>query len=305
MFALITGGAGFIGSHSADALLAQGARVRVLDNLSTGKADNLPRHPQLEFVHGDIRDPAAVAHAFTGGVSHVLHLAAQVSVVASCEQPLESASQNLTGFLNVLDAARLGGIQKFVYASSAAVYGTPASLPLDETSPVQPLSPYGLEKSINDQYARLYQALYGTASMGMRYFNVYGPRQNPGSPYSGVISIFADRIRRGEALTINGDGGQTRDFIYVGDVARANAAALSSSSQGICNVATGTSVTLLELIAALGQAAGRQPELRFGPERSGDIRNSSVKPKRMREELGLADTKPLATGLHALLESLR
>lgn len=305
MFALITGGAGFIGSHSADALLASGARVRVLDNLSTGKSANLPKHPQLQFIEGDIRDAATVARAFAGGITHVLHLAAQVSVATSVEEPLVSAAQNITGFLNVLDAARLGGIRKFVYASSAAVYGTPVQLPLEETSPVAPLSPYGLEKSINDQYAALYRQLYGTRAMGMRFFNVYGPRQNPGSPYSGVISIFADRIKRGDGLTVNGDGGQTRDFIYVGDVARANAAALHGTGEGICNVATGKSVTLLEMIAALGEAAGRQAEVRFGPERSGDIRDSAASPKRMREELGITDTTPLATGLRALLESLQ
>lgn len=304
MFALVTGGAGFIGSHCVDALLAAGARVRVLDNLSTGKTANLQRHAQLEFIEGDIREAAAVARAFAGGITHVLHLAAQVSVAASCEQPLDSASQNLTGFLNILDAARLSGARKFVYASSAAVYGTPAQLPLNENSPVLPLSPYGLEKSINDQYARLYGSLYGTSAMGMRFFNVYGPRQNPGSPYSGVISIFADRIRRGDGLIINGDGGQTRDFIYVGDVARANLAALQSQAVGICNVATGTSVTLLDLVNALGEAAGRKAEVRFGPERAGDIRDSAADPRRMREELGVTQTTPLAVGLRTLLESL-
>jgi UDP-glucose 4-epimerase len=305
MFTLVTGGAGFIGSHSVEQLLAAGARVRVLDNLSSGKASNLPKHAQLELVQGDIRDANSVAAALSGGVTHVLHLAAQVSVATSCEHPVESASHNLAGFLNVLDGARRSGVAKMVYASSAAVYGTPVSLPLTEQSPVAPLSPYGLEKSINDQYARLFLNLYGFPAMGMRFFNVYGPRQDPKSPYSGVISVFSDRICRGDALTVNGDGGQTRDFIYVGDVARANVAALGSPHTGVCNVATGKSVTLLELIAGLSEAAGRKPDVRFGPERSGDIRDSAADPRCMREELGIADTTPLSAGLRKLLESLQ
>lgn len=305
MFTLVTGGAGFIGSHSVERLLAAGARVRVLDNLSSGKRANLPEHPALEFIEGDIRDAATVAAALAGGVTHVLHLAAQVSVATSVEQPVDSCSHNIAGFLNVLDAARRAGVSKFVYASSAAVYGTPLELPLTEQSATSPLSPYGLEKSVNDQYAALYLSLYGFPAMGMRFFNVYGPRQDPKSPYSGVISIFSDRITRGSPLTVNGDGGQTRDFVYVGDVARANAAALQSPATGVCNVATGKSVTLLELIAALGAAAGKSPSVSHGPEREGDIRDSAANPRRMREELGVTGTTPLAEGLAKLLESLR
>ena len=305
MFCLVTGGAGFIGSHSVDRLLAEGARVRVLDDLSSGKRENLPAaHPDLEVRIGDIRNEAAVADAMSGGITHVLHLAAQVSVAVSCERPVDSASRNVEGFLRVLDAARRAGIRRFVYASSAAVYGTPEHLPLTEDSPVAPLSPYGLEKSVDDQYAALYRQLHGISSLGMRYFNVYGPRQDPRSPYSGVISVFADRLRRGEALTINGDGGQTRDFIYVGDVARANFAALTGKTEGVCNVATGASATLLDLAIALAEAAGRTPELRFAPPRAGDIRHSAAAGVAMREELGIRDTCALADGLHRLLESL-
>lgn len=304
MFVLVTGGAGFIGSHTVEYLLAAGARVRVLDNLSSGRRDNLPSHAGLEFRVGDIRDAAAVTAALGDGVSHVLHLAAQVSVAASCEAPVDSAAHNITGFLNVLDGARRTGVSRMVYASSAAVYGAPAELPLTETSPVAPLSPYGLEKYVNDQYAALYRELYGFSAMGMRYFNVYGPRQDPSSPYSGVISIFADRVRRGLPLTLNGDGMQTRDFIHVGDVARANVAALGATATGVCNVATGRSVTLRDLVAALATATGRQPEVGFGPPRDGDIRDSAAVPRRLREELGVAATTPLAAGLGTLLDSL-
>lgn len=304
MFVLVTGGAGFIGSHSVEQLLAAGARVRVFDNLSSGKRHNLPQHPGLELVVGDIRDVDAVNAAFDGGITHVLHLAAQVSVAVSCERPTESASHNLTGFLNVLDGARRTGVSRVVYASSAAVYGVPAELPLTEASSVAPISPYGLEKSINDQYAALYHKLYGLSSLGMRYFNVYGPRQDPRSPYSGVISIFADRIRSGQPLTINGDGKQTRDFIYAGDIARANVAALGSSTLGVCNVASGTSITLLDLVNTLALITGKQPAVNHAPERVGDIRDSAVKPLRMRNELGITDTRSLQDGLRALLESL-
>lgn len=305
MFCLVTGGAGFIGSHSVVELLEAGARVRVLDNLSSGKRDNLPDgHPLLEFQIGDIRNDDDVARALSGGVTHVLHLAAQVSVAASCEYPQASAEHNITGFLKVLDGARCAGVKRFVYASSAAVYGTPTELPLTEDSPVAPLSPYGLEKSVNDQYAALYRGLFGVSSMGMRFFNVYGPRQDPRSSYSGVISIFADRVRRGESITVNGDGGQTRDFIYVGDVARANVAALNGAADGVCNVATGCSVTLLGLVDALGVVTGKKPDMRFGPERAGDIRDSAAAPRRMREALGIRDTTGLTEGLGRLLESL-
>lgn len=305
MFVLVTGGAGFIGSHSVERLLAAGARVRVFDNLSSGKLDNLPQqHPNLEVMVGDIRNADAVNAAFGGGITHVLHLAAQVSVAVSCERPAESASHNLMGFLNILEGARRSGVSRVVYASSAAVYGIPSELPLTENSRTAPISPYGLEKSINDQYAALYRELYGLSSLGMRFFNVYGPRQDPRSPYSGVISIFADRIRSGQPLTINGDGQQTRDFIYVGDIARANAAALGSSIHGVCNVATGASITLRELASTLAAVTGKHPAIIHAPPRTGDIRDSAVTPLRMRDELGIKETRPLEDGLRMLLDSL-
>ncbi len=300
MHVLVTGGAGFIGSHSTDRLLADGARVRVLDNFSSGKRENLARHQRLEVVSGDIRDETAVASAMAG-VSHVLHLAAQVSVAVSVQAPLESTAINVGGFLNVLDAARRAGVQRFVYASSAAVYGVPETLPLTEAAATAPISPYGLDKLVNDQYAALYHQLYGSSTLGLRYFNVFGPRQDPSSPYSGVISVFSDRLRRGDTLTVNGDGLHTRDFIYVGDVARANAAALGGKALGVCNVATGTTSTLLELIAALAEASGSTPNLRHGPPREGDIVHSSANNRRLVEELGVAGFTDLADGLRELL----
>lgn len=300
MHVLVTGGAGFIGSHSVEALLEKGARVTVLDNLSTGKLANVPQHERVECIEGDIRDAATVRRAMQG-VTHVLHLAAQVSVRASLEDPANSAGHNIVGFLNLADAARNAGSIRMVYASSAAVYGAPETLPLDEAAPCRPSSPYGLEKWIDDRYASLYRTLYGASMLGMRYFNVYGPRQDPGSPYAGVISRFADCIADDKPLTVFGDGRQTRDFVYVGDVARANVAALESSYEGVLNIGTGTSVSLLQLIDTLGRCAGRSPQVRFDAAVPGDIRDSAMRPDRMREVLGFSPATTLADGLARLL----
>ena len=221
MKVLVTGGAGFIGSHTVEGLLEADARVRVLDNLSTGKRSNLPPHKHLDIQVGDIRNPNDVAMAMQG-ITHVLHLAAQVSVQASVESPPTSCSQNILGFVNVLHAARQQKVKRFVYASSAAVYGIPESVPLAENAELKPISPYGLEKYVNEQYATLFHSLYGFPSLGLRYFNVFGPRQDPKSPYAGVISKFIERISEQRPLTVFGDGLQTRDFIFVKDIARAN-----------------------------------------------------------------------------------
>jgi UDP-glucose 4-epimerase len=304
MFALVTGGAGFIGSHSVEALLAAGAQVRVLDNLSSGHRHNLAGcESRLEFVEGDVRDATCVEHCMQG-MTHVLHLAAQVSVPASVKTPVHSHSVNIAGFLNVLDAARRNGVQRMAYASSAAVYGVPVTLPLSETSPIAPLSPYGLEKLVNDQYAALYKNLYGFSAVGLRYFNVYGPRQDPRSPYSGVISKFAAWAMENEIFSIFGDGLQTRDFIYAGDVARVNVKALQSDMCGVINVATGNSVTLLQLAQAFEVLVAHPVEIRHGATREGDVPHSSVMPLRMRDELGIKETVPLAHGLKHLLDYL-
>lgn len=301
MHVLITGGAGFIGSHSAEALLAAGARVTVLDNFSSGKRENLPDHPNLKVIAGDIRDAGTVDQSLKG-VNHVLHLAAQVSVPASLADPLDSSQNNIQGFLNVLDGARRAGVARFVYASSAAVYGAPAHLPLNEQSPVVPLSPYGLEKSINDQYAALYRDLYGLSTLGLRYFNVYGPREDPASPCAGVVSRFASALARGEHLRVFGDGSQSRDFIFVKDIARINRRALEHSANGVCNVATGQSVTLLELIAALAECAATAARIHHEPPEPADIRHFSVVPRRMAELFSPSDMTPLPEGLRQLLD---
>jgi UDP-glucose 4-epimerase len=307
MLVLVTGGAGFIGSHSVDALLAGGARVRVLDNLSAGHRDHLPADSAaLDFVAADIRDRAAV-DASLAGVDAVLHLAAQVSVQASVANPVESASHNVAGFLNVLDGARAAGVRRVVYASSAAVYGTPRVLPLDEGAPTAPISPYGLEKLIDDQYAALYAMLYGLAPLGLRYFNVYGPRQDPRSPYAGVISKFVDGALAGTGVRVFGDGLQTRDFVYVGDVAHANVAALRASATGVINVGTGASVTLLALLDALATAVGASAPIArcHEPAAAGDIRDSAMDPTRLHAALGVRAATSLAEGLGALVKAVR
>jgi UDP-glucose 4-epimerase len=304
---LITGGAGFIGSHTAQALLARDYTVRVLDNLSNGQIANLPAQAladgRLEWIEGDVRDSAVVDQAVAGCCA-VMHLAAQVSVQLSIAEPVDSSSHNVTGFLNVLDAVRRHKVPRLAYASSAAVYGTPAVLPLTESVSPKPLSPYGLEKYFNDQYAALYRDLYGTSLMGLRYFNVYGPRQDPRSPYAGVISKFADLIATGRPLRVFGDGLQTRDFVYVGDVAQVNALALTSSAQGVLNVGTGHSVTLLELVQAMSQAFEATANVVHEPPAHGDIRESAMQPARLGDLLGFVPATSLVAGLRELRASL-
>jgi UDP-glucose 4-epimerase len=296
---LVTGGAGFIGSHTVEALLAAGERVRVLDDFSSGRRENLPSDTRLEVIEGDIRDAVVVTQAMQG-VSKVLHLAAQVSVVRSMEEPVASGAVNLGGCIVVLDAARRAGVERFVYASSAAVYGAPDRVPVDESTPVRPQSPYGLEKAVADQYAALFRELYGLRSLGLRYFNVYGPRQDPASPYAGVISKFFDAARGGRALRAFGDGKQTRDFVFVRDVARVNVAALGATAEGVCNVGTGRSASLLELIEVLERVCGRELPVSHEPPRAGDIRHSATSVTKLRELVGEMRFAGLREGLEEM-----
>lgn len=299
---LITGGAGFIGSHTADLLLEQGISVRVLDNLSSGFRHNLPAHHDLlEFVEGDICDAELVDKCMQD-VSHCLNLAAQVSVVNSLEDPAFSAQQNILGFVNIIHCANKYKIKKLVYASSAAIYGEPSQLPLTENVPMQQLSPYGLEKAVNEQYCELFHTLYGLTSQGQRFFNVYGPRQDPKSPYAGVIALFVDKITAKESVTVFGDGENTRDFIYIGDVAKANVAALKAGYHGACNIATGKKTSLLDLIDTLSELANFKPEIKFQPAREGDIVHSLASPALMNKELGVIADIDLKEGLSRLLQ---
>jgi UDP-glucose 4-epimerase len=234
-------------------------------------------------------------------ITHVIHLAAQVSVPVSVEKPVESGSINVAGFMNVLDSARRHNVAKFVYASSAAVYGVPMILPLTEKSNTVPISPYGLEKLINDQYANLYNSLYGISSIGMRYFNVYGDRQDPASSYSGVISRFIDAAVKGKVITVYGDGLQTRDFIHVSDIAKVNFAALQSSAIGVLNVATGSSVTLLELVSSIEDSLGRKLQIKFSEAREGDIKKSITDTANLQSMLKIGEMTTISQGLKQLI----
>ncbi len=299
---LVTGGAGFIGSHTVDLLLAQNFSVRVLDNFSNGSRSNLPEnHPQLDIIEGDITNISDVNEAMRG-VDKCIHLAAQVSVVSSVEDASFSAQQNILGYVNIIEAMRKNNVARLVYASSAAAYGNPVELPLREDSLLNPESPYGLEKKVNEQYAELFLNLHNMSACGMRYFNVYGPRQDPKSPYAGVIALFVERIKKKKALTIFGDGLQTRDFIFVHDVANTNIAALESNFNGACNVGTGSTVTLLQLIEVLEELCGWQVEKNFDAPRDGDIVHSSAVVDRMNNNLGFTANVTLHEGLQSLLD---
>ena len=302
MHVLVTGGAGFIGSHSVEQLLESNIPVRVLDNFSAGSRQYLPTHSLLEIQEGDIRDAASVWKAMED-VTHVLHLAAQVSVQASIDDPPESCSTNIGGFVNVLQAARSYGVQRMVYASSAAVSGRPIRLPVSDRDTPQPCSPYGLEKYVNDQYAALFAKAFGISLLGLRYFNVYGPRQDPQSSYAGVISKFISMIQQQQPLSVFGDGMQTRDFIFVKDVAKANVQALQSEMTGVCNVATGTSVSLLHLIEVLSRCVNQELKIVHHPAREGDIPFSEAHTDLFHSVLDPKNLTNLDDGLQMLINA--
>ncbi len=286
--ALVTGGAGFIGSHLVAALVAGGSRVTVLDNLSSGYRENIaPYEDSLSFIAGDIRDEATLARAVKG-CKTVFHLAAEVFVPRTIEDPVESATINDLGTLKVLEAARHNGVKRVVLSSSCAVYGNPDRMPIHENTPVKPLSPYAVQKLAGEHYAALYHDFYGLETVRLRYFNVYGPRQDPSLPYSGVISIFRDRAGRGEAPVIYGDGEQSRDFIFVADVIQANllAARQSGISGKAFNIGTGRATTINRLWEAVGNLAKVSQVPEYKPAREGDIRTSVAAIRLAEEELG-------------------
>lgn len=298
---LVTGGAGFIGSHLVDALLAAGHRVRVLDDLSTGKRAHLD--PAAELVIGDVADPATVRAAFEG-VSGCFHLAA-IASVARCNEDWSGTHRvNLGGSIAVLDAARTAGGVPVVYASSAAVYGGLDGI-ASEDSPTVPLSAYGADKLGSEQHARAGLVVHGVPSVGMRFFNVYGPRQDPASPYSGVISLFAAALVARRGLIIHGDGQQTRDFIYVGDIVAFLAAAMRIAAEGraalVLNACTGQQISVLTLAETLGGLLQVRPAVTHGPARRGDIRHSHGDPALANRVLGLKAGTPLPIGLEATL----
>jgi nucleoside-diphosphate-sugar epimerase len=285
---LVTGGAGFIGSHLVEELLKRNYFVKILDNFSTGKLENLAHLDQnkIQIIKGDVSHFEEIFEA-AQNVEAIYHEAALVSVPLSIQNPQLNFQINSLGSFNVFETARRLNISKVIYASSAAVYGTNQNLPLKETELCEPLSPYALEKHYTEQLAHLYFHLYGISSVGLRYFNVYGERQDPTSPYSGVISIFVDKLLKDQKITIFGDGEQTRDFIYVKDIVQANILALqySEKSAQVFNVGTQTSITINKLLFVLQTQLKTSIIPTYQPNRSGDIKDSCANNSKLKEIL--------------------
>lgn len=281
---LITGGAGFIGSHVVEALVARGDKVRVLDNLSTGCLENLAGvSAKIDFIEGSILDEAVVQKVMLG-VDFVFHLAALVSAPQSMAEPLQAELLNTVGTLNVLKAAKAAGVRRLVFSSTCAVYGDEPTLPKTETMRTYPKSPYAISKLAAENYCLLYHEAFGLETVVLRYFNVFGPRQDPSSPYCGVISIFVDKFRQGIAPTIFGDGEQTRDFVFVTEVAGANllAAEAAGAAGRVFNIGTGCPVTINQLNASLGQIWGCELKPSYQSVRPGDVLHSYADPSQAR-----------------------
>ncbi len=308
--ALVTGGAGFIGSHLVERLLERGHAVRVLDNLSSGRRANLSFTEglpagQFELVQADLQDGEARRRAVRGADT-VFHLAALASVPRSVRDPLESQEVNATGTLALLNDAREAGVRRVVYASSSSVYGESPELPKHEEMTPDPRSPYAISKLTGELYCKIFHDLYATGCVALRYFNVFGPRQDPASEYAAVIPRFITALTRGEAPVIYGDGEQTRDFTYVSDVVDANllAAAAGEAAVGrVFNIAGGLQISGLQLLEALNRLMGSSIEPRFEEARAGDVRHSVAAAERARSELGWQVEIPLEEGLSRTLAS--
>ncbi|MTI80559.1 MAG: NAD-dependent epimerase/dehydratase family protein [Firmicutes bacterium] len=291
---LVTGGAGFIGSHIVDMLVEQGYRVLVVDNLSTGKLDNL--NPGVEFINLDICSIELIKVVADFQPNAVIHQAAQVSVPVSIEQPADDARINVMGTVNILEACRLVEVKKIIYASSAAVYGEPEYLPVDEKHPIKPMCGYGLSKHTGERYLKLFHDLYGLKFSVLRYANVYGPRQDALGE-GGVVSKFVERLQQGFPPVIYGNGQQTRDFVYVKDVASANIAALFSGDNQVLNVSTNEPTSVNKLVNLLKDIAGFSGEAEYMQPRAGDIVHSYLSNKKIKEQLNWRPRWTLELGL--------
>jgi UDP-glucose 4-epimerase len=296
---LVTGGAGFIGSHMAEALVRRGERVRVVDSLVTGKRRNLAAvESAIEFIQGDLAD-AAVARQAVAGMDYVLHQAAIPSVPRSVADPVTSHRSIVDATLNILVAARDAGVKRVIYAGSSSVYGNQPTLPKREDMVPRPLSPYALQKVVGEQYGQMFTALYGLETVSTRYFNVFGPRQDPSSPYSGVISVFARAVVSGRVPTIYGDGEQTRDFTFVANVVDGviKACHAPGAAGQVFNVATGDRISLNQLFAVVQKLAGSHVTPVYAAERVGDVKHSQADISRARAVLHYGPTVSLEEGL--------
>jgi UDP-N-acetylglucosamine/UDP-N-acetyl-alpha-D-glucosaminouronate 4-epimerase len=304
---LVTGGAGFIGSHLVDALVKKGHRVRVFDNFFSGRRENLKGvRGDVEILRGDCANPSAARRA-AQKIDAVLHEGAVPSVARSVKDPVLSHTANATATLTMFVAARDAGVAKFVYAGSSSVYGDTPTLPKHEGMTPMPLSPYAVGKLMGEHYLRVFARLYGMETLTIRYFNVFGPRQDPSSPYSGVISKFTTALLSGEVPLVHGNGFQSRDFTYVANVVDANLKALKTKGlvgQSV-NVAMGQRTTLRQLLAALARETGRSPRARFGPPRPGDVRHSLADIRLARKVLGYKPIVDFETGLRRTVEWYR
>jgi UDP-glucose 4-epimerase len=300
---LVTGGSGFIGSHLCYKLVEEGHKVRVLDSMISGKRENLAElGAEIEWFEGDVCDIEMLDRCLEG-VEYVLHHAAVASVQTSVERPLFEQGVNMVGTLRLLESARRAGVRRVVFAASAAAYGNDPRLPKREDMLPTPESPYAISKLAGEHYCRVYSTIHGLETVCLRYFNVFGPRQDPASPYSGVISIFAERMRTGRAPIIFGDGKQTRDFVYVQDVAAANmlACRVESARGQVYNIGGGHSVDLRQLVQGLNEALGTQIEPEFAAARPGDVRASLADISRARAELGYEPETDLRKGLRQVV----
>jgi UDP-N-acetylglucosamine/UDP-N-acetyl-alpha-D-glucosaminouronate 4-epimerase len=303
---LVTGGAGFIGSHLAEELLHRGHRVRVVDSLITGKRRNLECIPAAEFMEGDLAE-ADVAEKAADGMDYVLHQAAIPSVPRSVEDPATSNRANVTATLNILLAARKAGVKRLVYAGSSSAYGDTPTLPKHEKMPTSPQSPYALQKLVGEQYCQLFTKLYGFPTVTTRYFNVFGPRQDPGSPYSGVISLFATAVLNGRAPIVHGDGEQTRDFTYIANVVDGVLRACEAPNVAgeVINVATGGRISLNDLLRVLSSLAKTSVQPVHKEPRAGDVRDSQADISKAQTLLGYKPIVSFEDGLQRTLEWCR
>lgn len=309
---LVTGGAGFIGSHIAQTLLERGESVRILDNFSTGRRENVEvlkrqfEQNQLEVLEGDVREASHVKAAVSG-VEIIFHEAAFVSVPQSMDEPQECFDVNLTGTSLLFDAARKAGVRRAVVASSAAVYGESDALPLVEETPLQPKSPYAVSKRVNEMYAELFTNSFNFDVVALRYFNVYGPRQRPDSMYAAAVPIFARLLLDGKPVTVYGDGGQTRDLINIRDVVRANIVASEhpNAAGKVFNVCTGVETRLLDLLEVLYDLFPNAPQTEFAAPRAGDIYRSVGSPQKALDVMGFSAQVSLEDGLKETVEWMR